>query len=144
MGARDRLQTLRTALLSRAADLKLPALDAAMKRWKETGGGDEIFSFDSGGETWWAGISGHDYGDGARLYVGVLIPESDFLADIGKQRDIALSAIVAGGVLTAVLLVLSTVGRVRRQIKQTVSQIERKLGQYRLKYKIGSGGNGDV
>jgi serine/threonine protein kinase len=143
----DRFQddhAFRSALLSQMADLRLPVLDAVTKAWEERGRGDEIFSFESGGATWWAGISGHDYGDGARLYVSVLIPESDFLADIGTQRNLALTAIVAGGVLTAVVLVLSTVGRVRRQIKQTVSQIERKLGQYRLKYKIGGGGNGDV
>jgi serine/threonine-protein kinase len=76
--------------------------------------------------------------------VAVLIPEADFLSDIGQQRNLALSAIVGGGVLTAVLLVVSTVRRVRQQLKRAVSQIERKLGQYRLKYKIGGGGNGDV
>jgi hypothetical protein len=134
------------ALLGGLEDLKLTVLDRAVSIWKEKGRTDQVFALQSEGATWWAGFTSHEYthGDENRLWAGVLIPESDFLSGIAKQRNLALSVILGAGVLAAVAMVLTSLRRIRQQLRQTVSQIESKLGQYRLQYKIGDGGNGAV
>ena len=134
------------ALLSVLRDLGLPVLDDAVAIWKERGRPDNVFSFSHGGETWWAGFGSHEYtqGDQNRLWAAVLIPESDYLEGIAKQRNLVLSIILGVGVIAAVAIVLTSLRRIRQRLRQAVSQIESKLGQYRLQQKIGDGGNGAV
>lgn len=134
------------ALLSRLSDLNHPVLDDAISVWEERGRTGDVFPFRSGGATWWTGFSAHAYarGDENHLLMSVLIPESDYLAEIAKARNLTLSGIFGVGLLFAVGLVLTSVRRIRRQLKQAVSRIESRLGQYRLQYKIGDGGNGAV
>jgi serine/threonine protein kinase len=132
------------ALLRPLAELGLGEIDDAVSAWEQNGRAESVFSFESAGQAWWAGFSAHSFDSGSRIYVGVLVPDTDLLADIGNRRNMALSAILGGGTLIAVLLLLGSLRRLRQELKQTVSQIERRLGQYKLKSKIGSGGNGDV
>lgn len=133
-------------MLSGLADLKLPVLDDAVALWKEKGRTDRVFSFSRGGETWWAGFGAQEYtrGDQNRLWAGVLIPESDYLAEIANQRNLALSVILGVGVLVAIAIMVTSLRRIRQQLRQAVSRIESELGQYRLQQKIGDGGNGAV
>ena len=79
-----------------------------------------------------------------RFWVGVLIPESDFLGTLSWQRNVALAAIAGLGLLLAVVLTINVVTRIRRDIGDAVSDIGQKLGPFELVYKIGDVDNGTV
>ncbi len=128
------------AVLSPASELGLPAVADAFNEWDRRERTKELFRFASDGGQWWARMTPFEYAPQRRFWTTVLIPESDILAGAARNRNLTVAAIAGGGVLLAVVVLVSGV----RAMRKEVSRIGRKLGQYRLQHKIGEGGNGAV
>ena len=74
----------------------------------------------------------------------MLIPEQDFLGSLVKLRNLGLAGISIAGLLVAAAVFFTSMRSIRRQMRVAIDQVERRLGQYQLKQKIGEGGNGAV
>lgn len=95
-----------SATLSTAGDLQLPAVSAAVDAWRrlEQTGVDH-FEFRSGGEPWWGGLRPFEVGD-QTLWIGVVVPERDFLAQANEQR---LLVLIVSGIALLVAIVMTGV-----------------------------------
>jgi adenylate cyclase len=94
------LADLSTHVLTPVDALATPELDAAVKTWRERGIKPEnAFSFQSGDDTWWAGLRAFPLG-ARTFWIAVVVPERDFLGEIIRQRNIVL-------VITGAALVIS-------------------------------------
>lgn len=63
--------------------------------WNEHGRSEEPLEIEADGETWWAGLRAYDL-DENRFWIGVAVPEGDFLGDVAAQSlRISLVALVA-------------------------------------------------
>lgn len=138
-------KTMLSEVLSPLTSLGIPVLNKAVSTWEAMGRTDAIFSFNAEDRTtWWAGFSSTRLDDERSVWNATLIPAKDFLGTIAVLRNYALAGISAVGVLVAALLFGVSMRSIRQQMKTAVDQVERKLGQYQLKQKIGEGGNGTV
>ncbi|MDD2901378.1 MAG: adenylate/guanylate cyclase domain-containing protein [Syntrophales bacterium] len=93
-------ESIRLALLCSVEELQIPELRAAVKEGetnKAVGkalekSGKAIFSYDSGGETWWAGVTAYPLGKRRHLWIGILVPNYDLLEGISQLRLYLLAA----------------------------------------------------
>ena len=133
-----------SGVLSSVDALDMPPVQDAVAKWEQRGRPSEIFRYRSQGEPWWAGFVAYEYLPGRRYWTAAVVPESDFLGGEARARNLVIAAIAGGGVLLALIIVMSSLRNYRRELSNEVSRIERKLGQYRLEHRIGGGGNGTV
>ncbi|QDU95154.1 adenylate/guanylate cyclase domain-containing protein [Lignipirellula cremea] len=98
------------AELATAESLDLPVVNHAIKEWRRLQGEDfSHFSLYEGGETWWAGFRPVPVGN-QQLWIGVVVPERDFLARASRRRN-QLLGVLALALLAAVGM---TIGLARR------------------------------
>jgi serine/threonine protein kinase len=136
---------LLSAVLSPVTALGIPAVDAAVKTWEQRGKTEGIFHYRSAERApWWAGFSVIELDKAHQVWSVVLVPEADFLGALSRLRNIVLVVIALVGALLAAVVFATSMRSIRRQMQAAMDQIERKLGQYQLKQKIGEGGNGAV
>jgi len=85
---------LRANVLTPIRELNIPELDDGIREWEARGRTPgQIFTFSSGGERWWAG--GREFRLGERRFrIVVLAPQSDFLAGVIAQRNIAIAILL--------------------------------------------------
>jgi len=93
-------ESIRRALLLHIDEIKIPELQAAVKMTeshqeisqgiKESG--KAIFSYESQGETWWAGVTAYPLGERRQLWIGILVPNDDLLEGITQLRIHLLAA----------------------------------------------------
>jgi adenylate cyclase len=87
-------ESVRRALLLRIDEIQIPELHAAVnmtRRHQEIGktikeSGKVIFSYESQGETWWAGVTSYPLGKKRQLRIGILVPNNDLLEGITQLR----------------------------------------------------------
>ena len=136
---------INAALLKSISEVNLPVLQASAAEWEQRGRTRLSFPFKVNGQGWWAGFEwNEDDPEHMRFWTGILVPESDFLGALSLQRNFTLAIIVGIGLLSALILTLTAVRKIRQDLKEAVSYIGRKLGPFELLYKIGGGGNGTV
>ena len=93
-------ESIRRALLLHIDEIQIPELQAAVKKaegHKEIGqqlkeSGKAIFSYESQGETWWAGVTSYPLGKRRQLWIGILVPNNDLLEGITQLRLHILAA----------------------------------------------------
>ncbi len=87
-------ESIRRALLLPIDKIQIPELQAALK---ETEGheaisreikasGHAIFSYESQGETWWAGVTSYPLGKSRQFWIGILVPNNDLLEGVTQLR----------------------------------------------------------
>lgn len=135
---------VQASILDKVSDLGVPLLHDAFREWKKRNRTEDIFPFQSQGEKWWAGFNPHRTDNQQRFWIGVLIPDEDLLPQVAQQRNMILAAVLGCGLLIAAVMLFLSIRNIRKNMQSTVSRLEDSLGQYRLKYKIGDGGNGSV
>jgi adenylate cyclase len=98
----------REAVLLTAAELGLPAVGRAVDVWSATRGRADVdhFQYRASDESWWGGFRPFEVGN-QQLWIGVVVPERDFLAGAVSQRNrvmaVAGIALVIAIVMTGVL-----------------------------------------
>ena len=134
-----------SAVLTPVPSLGIPIVGEGFAAWERRGRAEGSFLFQSADRTpWWASLSSIDLGDGAKVWDMTLIPESDFLGALSRLRNLTLAGIGVVGLLVAGAILAISMRAIRRQMQAAIDQAERELGQYHLREKIGSGGNGAV
>jgi len=124
-------------------EIGVPEAKDAIERFRENGAVPGlVFSYQTGGETWWAGGRPCELAGGRTFRVAVLTREADFLGDVERERNLLIGLSLLAVLLSAgVALMLSK--RLKREV-ETAVQAARELGQYTLERKIGSGAMGAV
>ncbi len=93
-------ESIRQSLLLHIDKIQIPELKAAVKEVnaeKEIGqtirkSGKGIFSYESQGDNWWAGVTSYPLGQGRQLWIGILVPNNDLLEGITQLRIYLLTA----------------------------------------------------
>ncbi len=114
------------AVLPAVETLGLPWLAEAGARWRAGGAArSESFSFESGGESWWAGFSPFPIGEERQLWIGVAVPERDVLAPAADRwrRSVLASALL--GLLVSALVAIRASGSLARSLRALVDQSRR-------------------
>ncbi len=131
------------AVLSPAQELGLPVLARGLEEWHRLGGEPtSAMPFDVGGEAHWAGMQPVDVSGRRLAWIGVFVPEADFLGGVRTEHVLVL-AILAVALMLGIVLATIHSRKVREEVKQAVARA-RRLGQYTLVRKLGAGGMGTV
>ena len=93
-------ESIHRALLLHIDQIQIPELQAALKKTeghKEISqeikaSGKAIFSYESQGETWWAGVTSYPLGKRRQLWIGILVPNDDLLEGVTQLRMHILAA----------------------------------------------------
>jgi adenylate cyclase len=78
-------------VLQTAEALDLPVVAAAVEAWRRSGARPlEHFQYAAAGEAWWGSFRRFAL-PGPELWIGVVVPESDFLAQVRQLRNVVLA-----------------------------------------------------
>ena len=114
--------------------LELKPLSDAVKLWQEAENWeDAIFSYESEGKKWWAGIKPFKLGEDRKLYMGVIVPEADFLPSVQRTRAIIYlgwALILALGLTVGVSLYR------QRKSKRLLREQTRQIAEERQKAEL--------
>jgi adenylate cyclase len=118
------LADLREHVLTPVRALGTPELDDAVRAWdaRKIQPGS-VFDFESGGETWWAGVRPFPLGE-RTFRIAVVVPERDFLAAIVEQRNIVV-AITAAALVAAFFVAMALARRYSRPLAALAGQAAR-------------------
>ena len=126
-GAAETLEptAARALYLRPLIDLDVAAVrDGARARAQASGATDAVFSYESGGDDWWAGFREHALDAKHALEIGVFVPSADLLAEVHQQRLFILVA-TAVALLAALLYSLVLSRSYSRPIEALVQQSSR-------------------
>lgn len=114
------------ATLLTPEDLGLTVVGDAVSAWRDRGDDQQgVFSFRSDGGAWWSGFRKFDLHDQA-LWIGIAVPESDFLGEAERQRYTVLAVSTA-----AVLLALLLAGIVARHFSRPLEALAEQSAKIR-------------
>lgn len=118
------LSEIKAAVLSPAEKLGIPVLADAVRNWKAMGTeAQEFFRFKSERAYWWGGFLPVDVGN-YTLWMAVMVPEADFLAEANRRRDMVL-LITLGALAVAVLMATLLARRYGRPLEELAAQSRR-------------------
>jgi signal transduction histidine kinase len=87
------METIRHAVLTHSTQLGIPPIARAIECWSEPDADREAsFRFESSGGHWWAGFKPFTLGANQTLWIGVIVPESDFMGLLIAWRNSILVA----------------------------------------------------
>ena len=87
--------------LKRVVDLDIPLLNQAAQIYREANDTVKITSFKFENEIWWTGVDLFALSQDKKLMIGVIVPETDFSADIEGTRRL-----IIGGLFLTILFFL--------------------------------------
>jgi hypothetical protein len=119
--------SLKKYVLSDYKKLNISELTAAVDKWKTGDNSGLPFSYDLDGNTWWAGIHSFELGKNNLFYIGVVVPEDDFMSEVNRTRTVIVAAFLLVLVLT--LLVIRGYNRTRRAYALLEKQNQQILQQ---------------
>jgi adenylate cyclase len=118
------LEDLRAHVLTPIAELGMPEIEAGVRAWNERGlRPGSVFAFESGAETWWAGVRPFSLGD-RTFEIAVVVPERDFLGEITRQRNI-VAVVTAAALVVAFFVAMGLARRYSRPLATLATQAER-------------------
>lgn len=122
----ENAQADRNAVLLTARELGLDAVGQAVEEWRRRNSpGISQFQYTSGGQSWWGGFRPFQL-ENQLLWIGVVVPETDFLAEAVRQRNQVIE--VAG--LALVVAVLMT-GVLARRYSRPLEELARQSAKVR-------------
>ena len=112
-------------LLEPAEALHIVPLTSAVELWKASGTQeDQIFEFQNEGARWWGGIRPFQLGNQQQLFMGVIVPEVDFLPSVQRTRTIIN---LGWALISALVLVVGFSYHRQRQSKQELNEKNRQI-----------------
>jgi serine phosphatase RsbU (regulator of sigma subunit) len=96
--------SLKKYVLTEYNGLNINELSTAVDSWKEQKKTFEPFKYELGNKSWWAGFHAFNLGDSNVFYIGVIVPEEDFMAEVNKTRTIVIAAFLLVLVLTLLVI----------------------------------------
>lgn len=113
------------ALLKKVKDSGIPEVTACVGKWCEQKTSKGMpFHFKMGNKTWWAGIRPFSIGGGQRLWIAVLIPESDLLVDIRNYKSMVF-AIGVSFLLISIIIAFLLSREFAKPLRRLAEQSER-------------------
>lgn len=112
----------RADVLKNIEEINEPALLSAIKHHAELGGGINPFGFIHADQLWWGSVTPYSLGD-VRFTIGVIAPESDFLAEINRSRLLIFSGLAV--FIVFILLINAAYQRTQKANHQL--QLQQKL-----------------
>jgi serine phosphatase RsbU (regulator of sigma subunit) len=114
----------KAAVRTPVGELGVASVQEAVAAHRLQDAGAEPFRFDSGGHGWWGGVRAFPLSPDRVLRIGVVVPDSDLLGNLGTLRLwILLATLAALGV--AVWRAFAMAGRFSRPIERLVAESER-------------------
>ncbi len=111
------------ANLPAAADFGVGPIGPALAAWRAGGAvPDRTFRFEHDG-AWWAAMQPFDVGQN-RFWIGVSVPETDFLAEVRHQRNRVIG-IALGALLLSILLAFLLARGFSRPLEELVATSQR-------------------
>ncbi len=115
----------RRALLRKIDKLDIPVVNDAIRHYRSHPAyGDRIFTFNSGGQSWWAIVRPFNIDAERVMRITVVVPEVDLLGSL-KLMWLWILLIVLGIVLLAVKRIFTLTGRYSRPIEKLVQESHR-------------------
>lgn len=109
-------------VLKNYSDLDIPSLSQAVDQWKRKGKAAGTFSFKADGSNWWAGFHLFQMDKNNGFFIGVILPEDDFLSEMNRTRAV----IIAGFLLVIILTLLVIRGYNQKQKAYQLLQEQNK------------------
>jgi serine phosphatase RsbU (regulator of sigma subunit) len=103
--------SLKRFVLSDYSALNIKELTNAVNLWKGKQNTQLPFRFEMEKKNWWAGIHPFKLGTDNTFYIGVVVPEDDFMSEVNRTRTV----IIAGFLLVLVLTLLVIRGYNQKQ-----------------------------
>lgn len=105
------VDSLKKYVLNDYQALGISELSGAVDMWKEDGRPREPFRYKINKKLWWAGFQAFSLGKNNNFFIGVIVPEDDFMAEVNRTRTI----IIAGFLLVFILTLLVIRGYNQKQ-----------------------------
>jgi len=99
------LDSLKKYILQDAAFIKDSILESSLEEWKPSHEKlAKAFSFEHNGENWWCEVKPYTGCHGNTFYIGVVVPEEDFMQEVKKTRTVFI-----GGFMLVLALTLMVI-----------------------------------
>jgi serine phosphatase RsbU (regulator of sigma subunit) len=112
--------SLKRFVLSGYETLNINELTLAVNLWNEKKHTSLPFRFELDKKDWWAGIHPFKLGEDNMFYIGVVVPEDDFMSEVNRTRTV----IIAGFLLVLVLTLLVIRGYNQKQKAYALLEIQ--------------------
>ena len=114
--------------LTKLEDLGIPVLDTAITQYRSDKISSRFLSFRFDNQIWWSGVDVFKLNESEVIYLGVVVPESDFSKDLKDTRR----ALVSGIILALVFLLSILYSFIRMKKANKIIKIERDKNQQLL------------
>ncbi|MEL6671361.1 MAG: ATP-binding protein [Bacteroidota bacterium] len=126
--------SLEPLVLVPAKELGIPSLTKALETWEKKGKpAAEPFRFSLEREGWWGGMRPFSLGGETYLYLGVAVPESDFLSSVQRTRNIIYLGWAL--ILALALLVWNSVQR-QKKARQLMARQDEIIAEEKRKAEL--------
>ncbi len=112
--------SLKKFVLSDYNSLNITELTSAVNLWTDKSKTSLPFRFELDKKDWWAGIHSFKLGNDNFFFIGVVVPEEDFMSEVNRTRTV----IIAGFLLVLVLTLLVIRGYNQKQKAYALLEIQ--------------------
>lgn len=96
--------SLKKFVLSGYESLGIEELTRAVQQWGQKDKTDSPFRYEVENKDWWAGIHPFRLGSDNMFYIGVIVPEEDFMSEVNRTRTVIIAAFLLVIVLTLLVI----------------------------------------
>jgi serine phosphatase RsbU (regulator of sigma subunit) len=116
------IDSLKKYVLLPYDSLGVAEISKAVEKWKQEGKASSPLRFGFQNDDWWAGFHSFKLGVDNSFYIGVIVPEDDFMSEVNRTRTV----IVAGFLLVMVLTLLVIRGYNQKRKAYALLEIQNK------------------
>ncbi|MCX7861387.1 MAG: SpoIIE family protein phosphatase [Bacteroidales bacterium] len=128
--------SIKSTILKPIDSLKIGEISYGFRMWNSLNKTDKPFSFTYNNETWWSRFVMYPLNENNKFIIAVVVPESDFVADVKRTRNI----ILFGFLLVLTLIIVIVISYKQKQktnliLKAQKQQIEQQRDYILLQKK---------
>lgn len=114
--------SIKANILKPMDSLRIGELMHAFHMWNKQHQQNEAFKFTYQGEVWWSRFVPYSLNETNQLIIGVVVPESDFVADVKRTRNI----ILVGFLLVLTLIIVIVVSYRQKQKTNAILKTQKQ------------------